>query len=169
MYCHHQSHHEQIETGMLFKTLNLLRVLIAEDRYITKRDLFYSNRHIFATQRESDETLRLASAALGIPRDELHVIAAARGLAQGAFSQSLDGAPARSMADEVTMLHPLGGSVLSDLAIDFDFVLIVEKETVFQRLVESCYPARARCLLVTVRAREITRKNCARNDSCDVH
>ena len=117
-----------------------------------RSDLFYTNRHIFSTQRESDETLRLASAALGIPRDALHVIAAARGLAQGAFSQSLDGAPARSFAEEVTMLHPLGGAVPTNFAINVDFVLVVEKETVFQRLVESCYPARARCLLVTVRA-----------------
>jgi meiotic recombination protein SPO11 len=113
------------------------------------RDLFYSFRHLFSSQRESDEALKLATAILQVPRHHLHVVSSARGLAMGEVRFSVDQQSRRSFSEQMTLIEPRQAAAMSDFWCDVDFILVVEKETVFYRLANSSFPRRARCFLMT--------------------
>jgi meiotic recombination protein SPO11 len=118
---------------------------------ITKRDMFYQNVKVYGSQRYSDSSIELLSALLHTPRQHLNIVAAPKGRVVGNLQYQtapdtpiIDCTRPQSIADDVQW-----SADTTRLRLDVDFVLVVEKETVFFRLQQLAYAARHRCLLVT--------------------
>ena len=133
------------------RTLTLLAVvrnLLAQDRYASLRDVFYRDVALYGTQAVSDGVVSRVAAALGVRREVLHVHPAARGLAVGRLRwTSLGRVHDASVAAQGVPIGP----VLADVATDAAFVLVVEKECVFSRMVAARFHERHDAVLITGR------------------
>lgn len=144
--------------------MNIIHRMVCEDRKVTQRELFYrslSDNHGpgFPEQASLNKALISLTDALGCDRHELGVFTTARGLVAGDPSQQtlcLD-----EMGEFVADLsaHQEGlnisesiASGVHTIATSAKLVLIVEKDTVFQSLVNcSGFFESVSCILVTAR------------------
>ncbi|PJF17865.1 Spo11 Meiosis specific double strand DNA break formation [Paramicrosporidium saccamoebae] len=94
---------------------------------MTKRDIYYMDTRLFGSQAIVDSVIDCFASSLQIPRDELGVISASRGLAFG----SLKVVQSSSEIDFGT--HPLNiTSQAATISCAPKIVIIIEKEAVFQ-------------------------------------
>ena len=117
--------------------LRTMRKLVEEGRRTTKRDIFYENFALFSNQGEVDRLVAELVALLQVPRLMLGVVATSKGLVVGDLSY---------LNNEDIMVDcslTVGGdtipqdvSDLRSLRTRASFLLIVEKDAVFQRLLE---------------------------------
>lgn len=110
-------------------------ILLAE-KHATKRHLFYRDVNLFGNQRVSDGLLEDVGALLRASRSSLNVIASAKGKVIGKISF-------REGGDLIDCTQGIGGHAITpmldqvtDLQSDAEFVLVIEKDAVFQDLAE---------------------------------
>ena len=117
--------------------LRTMRKLVQEGRRTTKRDIFYENFALFSNQGEVDRLVAELVALLQVPRLMLGVVATSKGLVVGDLSY---------LNNEDIMVDcslTVGGDTIPQDVLDLrhlrtraSFLLIVEKDAVFQRLLE---------------------------------
>ena len=117
--------------------LRTMKRLVEEGRRTTKRDIFYENFAVFSNQAEVDRLVAELVALLQVPRLELGVVATSKGLVVGDLSYL------NSEGIMVDCSLTVGGDSipqdvpeLRDLRTRANFLLVVEKDAVFQRLLE---------------------------------
>lgn len=156
------------------KTLRLRRLvalldsvhgLLTSGRYATPRELFYTHVAIFSRQQQCDDLLKKLCVALEVPRHYLHLVGTARGLVRGhlrIFEPSIGVASAAGSGgiwiDGMDPLQPRGHTIAPICAHIVQVesvartVLVVEKETVFHRLLdEGVLEQQKPLILVTAR------------------
>eukprot|EP00929_Paragymnodinium_shiwhaense_P085006 TRINITY_DN45487_c0_g1_i1.p1 TRINITY_DN45487_c0_g1~~TRINITY_DN45487_c0_g1_i1.p1 ORF type:complete len:418 (-),score=55.94 TRINITY_DN45487_c0_g1_i1:281-1534(-) len=142
-------------TSLLLRTLAMLdsvHQLLTVNRYATLRELYYTHVNLFAKQEQSNESLLRICQAMRIPRHCLHVVGAAKGLVRGhlriceptnaSTGLGYDKEEDMIWIDGMDDLEPQGHAISPICAHVVRVesmartVVIVEKETVFRRLLE---------------------------------
>ncbi|XP_078361667.1 meiotic recombination protein SPO11-like [Oculina patagonica] len=111
--------------------------LLQQDTYATKRDIYYSDVPFFGNQGVVDSIIDNLACMLKVPRYCLHVLAASKGCIAGDLRYKEHDGTYVDCKDKTsgTMVssHVQG---IYDIHSDAKFVLVVEKEASFQRLMD---------------------------------
>ncbi|KAK1835739.1 meiotic recombination protein rec12 [Podospora conica] len=124
----------------LFRIIELSHEALLSGNIITKRNIFYQNVDLFKSQGVVDAMVDNLAYTLGLGREDLNIVAAAKGLISGPVDMILRG------GDVVHCNHPRDGILLPHIAsvekVDFHdakWLLVVEKEATFRTLARSQY------------------------------
>lgn len=122
------------------------------DQLITKRSIYYSDESLFPTQDSSDSAIKRLCDFLGRPRHELNVVATGKGLVCGALKYRIEGSSEwiSSSLTQPTVI-PVNAYRISEFQFDSDIThcLIVEKDTVFNHLLQCNYAATSKSIVIT--------------------
>ncbi|XP_030839171.1 meiotic recombination protein SPO11-like [Strongylocentrotus purpuratus] len=136
---------------LMLKVLALCYRLVQTDTYSTKRDLYYSDVQSFGSQSIVDDIIDNLCCLLQVPRRCLHVLATSKGLVYGdlcftdASGSYIDCSNNRT-GTQVT--NHVGG--ISNIHSHAKFVLIIEKDATFQKIIDDGLMDRMRnCIIIT--------------------
>ncbi len=123
--------------------------ILETEKHATKRHLFYRDVNLFENQRVSDGLIEDLGALLRVSRNSLNVIASAKGKVIGRMSFMEGG-------DRIDCTQGLGGHAITpmldqvdNIESDAEFVLVIEKDAVFQDLAEDKFFNYLPCVLIT--------------------
>lgn len=123
--------------------------ILETEKHATKRHLFYRDVNLFENQRVSDGLIEDLGALLRVSRNSLNVIASAKGKVIGRMSFTEGG-------DQIDCTKGLGGHAITpmldqveNIESDAEFVLVIEKDAVFQDLAEDKFFNYLPCVLIT--------------------
>ncbi|KAH7831861.1 putative Meiotic recombination protein SPO11 [Monocercomonoides exilis] len=140
---------EQSETRtscIFFRVLSIIHKLLVENKRTTKRDLFYMDVGLFQTQSTSNAAIEELASFLKVPRYSLNVFASPKGLVIGNVSFNEDGSRT-TLGHSHHLINPQ--TTYSHFSSTASFVLIVEKDAIFQSLINERYDVTANCIIVT--------------------
>lgn len=139
--------------------LDSIHGLLTSGRHATPRELFYTHAGLFQRQEQSNQVIKRLCQVLQVPRHSLNLMGTAKGLIRG-HARLLEPRPDGSVAriDCLDPLEPRGHSISPLCAHSLRVesaarcVLVVEKETVFHRLLDDGLLERhGHCIFVTAR------------------
>nr|BDH85230.1 meiotic recombination protein SPO11 [Penaeus japonicus] len=111
---------------------------VASGTFSTRRDVFYENVWLYGTQSTLDRAAEDLSRLLGVPRRGLHLTATGKGLVAGSLAYTThDGTTIDVSQAQQGMLVPECVQGLSGVASEARYILVVEKDATFQKLVEA--------------------------------
>ncbi|KAK3901430.1 Spo11/DNA topoisomerase VI subunit A [Staphylotrichum tortipilum] len=125
----------------IFRILETSHEALLAGNIITKRNLFYQNPDLFKTQSTVDDMVDNLAFTLGVGREDLNIVAAAKGLIFGPIDLVLRDGSVHSCdaPGDTGMLLP---SVASVQRINFrhaQWLLVIEKEATFRTLAAAQY------------------------------
>ena len=139
---------------------NLAKNLVERDKTASLREVYYILKHTipiveedsFVEQRESDSVIEDLERTLRTIREQFHIKAEGRGAIYGDITLR-----DKKRGDEwnCSKLGRGGWSVPSTIEdieivdVNADFVLVVEKEALFDRLIEERFPEKHRAIIIT--------------------
>ncbi|KAK2851629.1 hypothetical protein Q5P01_007905 [Channa striata] len=137
--------------AQILKVLSVIYRLVQSNSYATKRDIYYNNTQLFGSQTTVDSIVDDISCMLKIPRRSLHVLATSKGLISGDLRYiEEDGTRinCHSSSTAVPVSSNIGG--IKHIASSAKFVMIVEKDATFQRLLDADFCTRlSPCIIIT--------------------
>ncbi|XP_026222886.1 meiotic recombination protein SPO11 [Anabas testudineus] len=137
--------------AQIIKILSVIYRLVQSNSYATKRDIYYNSTQLFGSQTAVDNIVDDISCMLKIPRRSLHVLATSKGLISGDLCYiEEDGTriDCHSSANAVAVSSNIGG--IRNIVSSAKFVLIVEKDATFQRLLDDNFCAKlSPCIIMT--------------------
>eukprot|EP00071_Canis_lupus_P031338 XP_022264895.1 meiotic recombination protein SPO11 isoform X5 [Canis lupus familiaris] len=108
--------------ALILKILSKIYKLVQSNTYATKRDIYYTDSQLFGNQTVVDNIINDISCMLKVPRMSLHIAVAVPSNIQG----------------------------IRNLITDAKFLLIVEKDATFQRLLDDNFCNRmSPCIMIT--------------------
>ena len=123
--------------GKFIQILELMKNLVVTNRRTTKRDIFYQMFVSCSSQQEVDRLVAVAVAVLQVPRLMLGVMATTKGAVVGDLRYT------NSEGVVVDCSLAIGGDAIpqdvtsiTNIVTSARFILVVEKDAVFQRLLE---------------------------------
>ncbi|GMM37288.1 DNA topoisomerase (ATP-hydrolyzing) [Saccharomycopsis crataegensis] len=134
---------------MVVKVLKIVYFNLTSHQTITKRDLYYQDVDLFERkQRNSDTFIDILSYSLNTPSHKLGIIAAQKGLVFGEITILYDDDKEIIIerSKGATLIPPMIGFFSLKVGYNVKYILIVEKEAIFQRLCSRMGPE---CLLIT--------------------
>uniref|UniRef100_A0AC35EVP6 Spo11/DNA topoisomerase VI subunit A N-terminal domain-containing protein n=1 Tax=Panagrolaimus sp. PS1159 TaxID=55785 RepID=A0AC35EVP6_9BILA len=115
------------------RILEIIFHMIITKTYATKRDIFYKHKQLFGTQGVVDRAITDICAFLNADRSQLNILSASRGSLIGPMIiETQDG----EVDCKLTPISIVQNFIDLNMTFEGDTVLIVEKDTVFQRLIE---------------------------------
>ncbi|KAK4211472.1 Spo11/DNA topoisomerase VI subunit A [Rhypophila decipiens] len=140
----------------LFRLLELIHEALLSGNILTKRNIYYQNLDLFTSQVMVDEMIDNLAYTLGVGRDDLNIVAAAKGLLAGPIElKTRDNVIIQcSGANDSGILLP---SINSVAAVNFQSVkwlLVIEKEATLRTLVAAEYHLKSKAgqgILVTAK------------------
>ncbi|KAK7207037.1 Spo11/DNA topoisomerase VI subunit A [Myxozyma melibiosi] len=138
----------------LMRILDIISENLTFSKTVTKRDIYYRDVALFKAQSEVDRFVDDIAATLSVPRRALGVVASRKGVMAGFFVvKDREGKVVRVGAGSEVALVPEIEAADERIGLDgVDYVLVVEKEAVFQTLVSAGFCSRpdvGRALLIT--------------------
>ncbi|BGP32347.1 endodeoxyribonuclease [Rhodotorula toruloides] len=124
------------ELACLLRLVELVLEGLRDKKSSTKRDLYYRDVALFGKQYIVDSLIDDLAATLDVRRSELNVGAAAKGLVAGAIKLVLKDGTVQN-GREQSILIPTAQTLDSVEADAAEWVLVIEKEAVFQSLANS--------------------------------
>ena len=122
--------------SIIMNCLSVCYSLLQNDKYATKRDIYYSNVNFFKSQHVVDEAISNISCMLCVPRHSLHVLSSSKGFVGGSLSfKDSEGNTINCDVSEGVQV-PCHIDGLHDFESSAKYVLIVEKEAIYKRLME---------------------------------
>uniref|UniRef100_A0A8C2LS95 DNA topoisomerase (ATP-hydrolyzing) n=1 Tax=Cricetulus griseus TaxID=10029 RepID=A0A8C2LS95_CRIGR len=138
--------------ALILKILSMIYKLVQSNTYsgdmvlihnVTShfhRDIFYTNSQLFGNQASVDNIIDDISCMLKVPRRSLHVLSTSKGLIAGNL---------RYVEEDGTRVQCTCSATVN-LITDAKFLLIVEKDATFQRLLDDNFCSRmSPCIMVT--------------------
>ncbi|MEM4511414.1 MAG: DNA topoisomerase IV subunit A [Nanopusillaceae archaeon] len=138
----------------------LAKNLIENNKTASIREVYYQLKHTipiinedtFNSQKESDPIIEDLERTLGVIREKLHLKADRKGNVYGDLTLK-----DKKRGDEwnCSKLGMGGWSIPSTIEeveivdINADYVLVVEKDALFERLIEERYPEKNKCILIS--------------------
>ncbi|KAH6640993.1 Spo11/DNA topoisomerase VI subunit A [Chaetomium tenue] len=125
----------------LFRIIEMSHEVLLSGNLITKRNIYYQNPDLFRSQGAVDDMVDNIAFTLGVGREDLGIVAAAKGLISGPIDLILRDGSIHSCdvtGDTGTLLP----SISSIQKINFRatrWVLVIEKEATFRTLAASQY------------------------------
>ncbi|KAJ7163551.1 topoisomerase acting in meiosis [Mycena crocata] len=122
--------------AQLFKVLDLMHAAVIDNVPATKRDIYYKDVPLFGKQRVVDNLVDDLAATLELERSDLNVRATSKGLVCGSgLTIHLVSGEEVHANDTEGALIPVGEDIAGfTMGEDVEWVLIVEKDAVFQTL-----------------------------------
>ncbi|XP_070824615.1 meiotic recombination protein SPO11 [Chaetodon trifascialis] len=137
--------------AQILKILSVIYRLVQSNSYSTKRDIYYNNTQLFGSQKTVDNVVDDISCMLKVPRRSLHVLATSKGLISGDLCyMEEDGTriDCHSSSAAVAVSSNIAG--IRNIVSSAKFVLIVEKDATFQRLLDDDFCTKlSPCIIVT--------------------
>ncbi|XP_060931078.1 meiotic recombination protein SPO11 [Limanda limanda] len=137
--------------AQILKILSVIYKLVQSNSYATKRDIYYNNTQLFVSQTTVDSIVDDISCMLKVPRRSLHVLATSKGLIAGDLCyMEEDGTriDCHSSSAGVAVSSNIAG--IRNIVSSAKFVLIVEKDATFQRLLDDDFCTKLRpCIIIT--------------------
>ncbi|XP_042197759.1 meiotic recombination protein SPO11 isoform X3 [Callorhinchus milii] len=137
--------------ALILKILSMIYKLVQSNTYATKRDLFYSDTQVFGSQSVLDAIINDISCLLKVPRRYLHILSTARGYIAGdLYYTEEDGTRVNCSCNSTAILVPSNVDGVKYLNSTAKFVLIVEKDATFQRLLDDAFCTKlSPCIIIT--------------------
>ncbi|XP_032758349.1 meiotic recombination protein SPO11 isoform X1 [Rattus rattus] len=137
--------------ALILKILSMIYKLIQSNTYATKRDIYYTESQLFRNQAAVDSIIDDISCMLKVPRRSLHVLSTSKGLIAGNLRYvEEDGTQVQCMCSATATAVPSNIQGMQNLVTDAKFLLIVEKDATFQRLLDDNFCSRmSPCIMVT--------------------
>ncbi|XP_040506983.1 meiotic recombination protein SPO11 isoform X1 [Gallus gallus] len=139
--------------AMMLKILSMIYKMVQSNSYATKRDIYYSDKLLFGSQRVVDNLINEISCMLQIPRRSLHILSTTRGFVAGNLSYTEeDGTKVNCTCGATAVTVPSNVQGIKNLYSHAKFILIVEKDATFQRLLDDEFCIKlAPCIMITGR------------------
>ncbi|KAL2297104.1 hypothetical protein Nmel_015162, partial [Mimus melanotis] len=145
--------------ALMLKILSMIYKMVQSNTYATKRDIYYSDTQLFGSQSVVDQIINDISCMLKIPRRSLHVLATTKGFVAGNLSfTEEDGTKVNCTCSATAVTVPSNvqgiktGLNTKDLNSHAKFILIVEKDATFQRLLDDDFFNKVSpCIMITGR------------------
>ncbi|NXL06525.1 SPO11 protein, partial [Mesembrinibis cayennensis] len=134
--------------ALMLKILSMIYKMVQSNTYATKRDIYYSDTLLFGSQSVVDDIINDISCMLKIPRRSLHILSTTKGFVAGNLSYT---------EEDGTKVNCTCGATVSslnskDLISHAKFMLIVEKDATFQRLLDDDFCNKlSPCIMITGR------------------
>ncbi|OLS21552.1 MAG: Type 2 DNA topoisomerase 6 subunit A [Candidatus Heimdallarchaeota archaeon LC_2] len=131
--------------------MRILHEVLLRDIHSTKRDLFYQDVNIFEAQTTSDNLIEDLGALLGVSRSSLNVTASSKGVVVGHidFTEKGDFIDCRKMGSGKSITPNIDD--IEKLQSDAEFVLVVEKDAIFNRLAEDQFYDYVPSIIITAK------------------
>ncbi|KAL3207499.1 hypothetical protein MRX96_039663 [Rhipicephalus microplus] len=151
--------------ALMLKVLSKVHFLLLTNTKSTKRQIFYEDVALYGSQATVDSIVEDIACLLQVPRRCLNIVATSKGVFAG-YIRFRD--PSGNLVDGsvATTLMPTDVSCISELKSSASYVLLVEKDASFQKILDDGFlnTAAGRCVLVTgkgfpdVNTREFVRR-----------
>ncbi|KAM9856208.1 5-aminolevulinate synthase, non-specific, mitochondrial-like [Aulostomus maculatus] len=137
--------------AQILKILSIIYRLVQSNSYATKRDIYYNHTQLFGSQRTVDSIVDDISCLLKVPRRTLRVLATSKGLILGDLCyMEEDGTRIDCRSSSAAVAVSLNIAGISNIVSSAKFVLIVEKDATFQRLLDAAlYTRLSPCIMIT--------------------
>lgn len=135
--------------ALTFRVLGQIYRLLHTNSFCTKRDLYYQDPQGFGKQSTLDTIVDNISCMLNVPRSHLHVLATSKGLICGSLRYTDYDGSFIDCADSITII-PAHVDALENIQSDAHYVLLVEKDATYQRLIdENIHNLLGPCIILT--------------------
>ncbi|XP_073679470.1 meiotic recombination protein SPO11 [Garra rufa] len=137
--------------ALTLKLLSVIYKLVQSDSYATKRDIYYNDPQLFGSQRTLDSIVDDVSCMLKVPRRSLHVLATSKGFISGDLCYLEEDGTKVDCSSSSTAV-PVSSNVngIRNIVSSAKFILIVEKDATFQRLLDDDFCIRlSPCIIIT--------------------
>ncbi|KAI3745551.1 hypothetical protein L6452_07951 [Arctium lappa] len=137
---------------ILLRVLLIVQQLLQENRHGSKRDIYYMHPSVFREQSVVDRAINDICILLQCSRHNLNVVSVAKGLVMGwlRFSEADRIFNCLNHPDTAHSI-PVHVEEVKDIISVADYILVVEKESVFQRLANDCFCKTNRSIVITGR------------------
>ncbi|XP_063002622.1 meiotic recombination protein SPO11 [Elgaria multicarinata webbii] len=136
--------------ALFLKMLSIIYKMVQTNIYATKRDIFYTDTVHFGNQRVADNIIDDISCMLKIPRRNLHILSTSKGCIAGNLSYIEEDGTKVYCTGSTTAAVPSNVEGMRNLITDAKFILIVEKDATFQRLLDDNFCGRmSPCIIIT--------------------
>uniref|UniRef100_A0A8C0GZM8 DNA topoisomerase (ATP-hydrolyzing) n=1 Tax=Chelonoidis abingdonii TaxID=106734 RepID=A0A8C0GZM8_CHEAB len=115
------------------------------------RDIYYSDTLLFGSQSVVDNIVNDISCMLKIPRRSLHILSTTKGCIAGNLSYTEeDGMKVNCTCSATAVVVPSNVQGIRNVITDAKFILIVEKDATFQRLLDDDFCNKlSPCIMIT--------------------
>ncbi|NWZ83796.1 SPO11 protein, partial [Poecile atricapillus] len=139
--------------ALMLKILSMIYKMVQSNTYATKRDIYYSDTLLFGSQSVVDQIINDISCMLKIPRRSLHVLSTTKGFVAGNLSYTEeDGTKVNCTCSATAVTVPSNVQGIKNLTSHAKFILIVEKDATFQRLLDDDFFNKVSpCIMITGR------------------
>ncbi|XP_004620320.2 meiotic recombination protein SPO11 isoform X1 [Sorex araneus] len=137
--------------ALILKILSMIYKLVQSNTYATKRDIYYTDSQLFGNQTVVDNIINDISCMLKLPRRSLHILSTSKGLIAGNLRyMEEDGTKVNCTCGATAVAVPSNIQGIQNLITDAKFLLIVEKDATFQRLLDDSFCHKmSPCIMVT--------------------
>uniref|UniRef100_A0A3B4BZJ8 DNA topoisomerase (ATP-hydrolyzing) n=1 Tax=Pygocentrus nattereri TaxID=42514 RepID=A0A3B4BZJ8_PYGNA len=121
-----------------------------ENLFVVEK-IYFNSRNLFVTQRNLDLIVDDISCMLRVPRRSLHVLATSKGFISGDLCYlEADGTRVECSSSSTTVPVSSNVSGITNIVSSAKFVLVVEKDATFQRLLDDEFCTRLHpCIIIT--------------------
>ncbi|KAF3959030.1 hypothetical protein CMV_016115 [Castanea mollissima] len=137
---------------VLLRVLLIVQQLLQENRHGSKRDIYYMHPSVFSEQSVVDRAINDICILMQCSRHNLNVVSVGNGLVMG-WIRFLEGGRKFDCINHPNTAYPIPVQVeeVQDIISVADYVLVVEKESVFERLANDQFCNANRCIVITGR------------------
>uniref|UniRef100_A0A8C5TX66 DNA topoisomerase (ATP-hydrolyzing) n=1 Tax=Malurus cyaneus samueli TaxID=2593467 RepID=A0A8C5TX66_9PASS len=126
-------------------------IIIKNTIFCLDRDIYYSDTLLFGSQSIVDQIINDISCMLKIPRRSLHILSTTKGFVAGNLSYTEeDGTKVNCTCSTTAVAVPSNVQGIKNLNSHAKFMLIVEKDATFQRLLDDDFFSKVSpCIMIT--------------------
>ncbi|OQU90969.1 hypothetical protein SORBI_3001G087000 [Sorghum bicolor] len=137
---------------VLLRVLLVVQKLLQQNKHCSKRDIYYMYPSIFVEVAVVDRAINDICILLKCSRHNLNVVPVVKGLVMG-WIRFVEGEKKVYCITNVNAAFsiPVDIEAIKDVVSVAHYILVVEKETVFQRLANDKFCERNRCIVITGR------------------
>ncbi|KAK4157192.1 Spo11/DNA topoisomerase VI subunit A [Chaetomidium leptoderma] len=130
----------------LFRIIEMSHEALLSGNLITKRNIYYQNTTLFKSQSVVDDMVDNLAFTLGVGREDLNIVAAAKGLISGPVDLVLRDGSTHScdVPGDTGMMLPSTTSIRQINFRNTRWLLVIEKEATFRTLAASQYSKSSR-------------------------
>ncbi|XP_077997935.1 meiotic recombination protein SPO11-like [Glandiceps talaboti] len=139
--------------GMTLQVMAMCYKLVQSNTFSTKRDIYYQDTQLFGSQSSLDEIIDNISCMIKVPRECLHVLATSKGLIAGdLYFKEAEDKTVDCTNTQTGIAIPANMNTVSNIRSTATMVLIVEKDAIFQKLLdEKIFQKLPPCIVLTGR------------------
>ncbi|XP_066317817.1 meiotic recombination protein SPO11-1 isoform X1 [Miscanthus floridulus] len=147
----HKDYHTS-RLNVLLRVLLVVQQLLQQNKHCSKRDIYYMYPSIFVEVAVVDRAINDICILFKCSRHNLNVVPVVKGLVMG-WIRFVEGEKKVYCITNVNAAFsiPVDIEAIKDVVSVAHYILVVEKETVFQRLANDKFCERNRCIVITGR------------------